>query len=809
MSVRPDLIRRPLLTLEQDTRATLRALRRAPAFTATAVLLMTLGIGATTATYSVIDTAMFRPLPLPSPQQLVTVANVDLPYDLGRTIPKVQPYIGDLDGLGVFSAVAAEASGAMNFGVGGEAARVPIAYVTTGYFRTMGRAPILGRSFTAAEGTNGGDWHVAILSHGLWMQQFGGSQQVLGRSFTLNNHEYRVVGVMPADFTFPSAPALWLPFPLPISTSEVFEAFGMYIPTSIVARLRPGASVQSADAAVVRLERDYATWSYMTDSAGVLVKPMESSLMSTNARHALFALGAAAVLVLTLAALNLAGLLSARGMRRERELAVRVALGASSGDIVRLFFVEALVLSAAGAGGGILVARLSMRTLDALLPPKLLAIAQPSLDLRLLVFAIGVSLLVSAAMAAGFGVRMGREATAGLGHSTRPASFRRTRALRELLSGMQIALALVLVVAAGLMVHTFHRLATVQTGMELRNAAVGRITLPRTAYASGSAVMRFVQSTVTDLRGGPGIQAAGAVDVLPIAGRAGFGEALISPNVPGDTLMPMMYAVTPGYFASLGIPLLAGRDFDWSDHPYAGLIINVAAAKRLWPGENPLGQQVFVGGRLRGIIGLVGNVRTRRLADRATPQAYVPFAEVPANTVNLVVRGTIPLSAMASRIRDAVRTVDPHQPVYGVQRMEDLVLATISDERSASILLTAFGIVALALATIGVYGLTAYGIAGRRREFAIRIAVGAKPSDVLVRIVARASVLGICGVSVGVVLVLAAGRLVSNMIYGMPAFSVRGLGGAIVTLFAAVMLAAFMPALRGVRVLPMEVFRSD
>ncbi|MHB1863065.1 MAG: ADOP family duplicated permease [Gemmatimonadaceae bacterium] len=795
--------------LVQDARVTLRALRRSPVYTASAVLLMIVGIGATTATYSVIDAALLRPLALPSPQQLVTIENADVPYDFGPRFPKPRAYVSDLQDLGVFTAVAADALGALNLGGAGEASRASVAYVTTGFFRAMGRAPALGRAFTSLEGTNGGSWHVAILSHRFWMQRFGGSRQILGRSFTLNKREYRVVGVMPADFTFPSFPDLWLPFPLPISNSQVFEAFGRYIPTHTVARLRPGVSVRMADEAVARLESEYPTWSYMADSARVLVKPMQSALLSSNVRDAVVALGAAAALVLVLASLNLAGLLSARGMRRRQELGVRIALGASRADIVRLFLVEALLLSVAGAAGGVLVALFSMPTLDALLPPQLLAIARPTLDLRLLVFAIGVSVLVTAVVTVGFGGRVRRESALGLGMNGRPVRFRRAVALRSLLSTIQIGLALVLVTAAALMVRTFHNLASVDTGMNLAGAAVGQVSLAPAAYPSGSAVTTFVQSTLKRLASAPGVQSAGAVDVLPIAGHGAFAEAVTTPSARADTLLPLMYAVTPGYFGSLGIPLLAGRDFHWSDQPYGALIVNAAVAKRLWPDEDPIGQEVAVGGRVRDVIGVVGNVRTQRLSEEALPQVYVPFAEVPARTVSIVVRSGLPLSAIGSRIREAVKAVDPEEPLYGVHWVEDLVVATISDERSAGVLLTAFGIIALVLATIGVYSVTAYGIEGRRREFAIRVAVGAHPNDVLVRIVRRTLVLGLFGVGLGVAMVIAAQRLLSSVIQGIPPLGAREVGVAATALLTAVLLASINPTIRAVRAPPVDAFRND
>lgn len=801
--------RRQTRLVGQDVRVTLRALRRAPAYAASAALLMTIGIGATTATYSVIDAAVLRPLPLPAPQRLVTIENTDIAYDVGPRRIKPRAYVSDLQQLGVFSAVGAMASGALNVSGAGEASRASVAYVTTDFFRVMGRTPMLGRAFTLGEGTNGGDWHVAILSHRFWMQRFGGSRGVLGRSITLNDHRYRVIGVMPADFTVPSFPDLWLPFPLPISSSQVFEAFGMFIPTQTVARLRPGVSVRAANDAVARLERGFPTWSYMADSARVLVEPMQSALVSAKLRDAVVALGAAAAFILVLASLNLAGLLSARGMRRGQELAVRIVLGASRADIVHLFLVEALLLSVAGAAGGVVVALLSMPTLDALLPPQLLAIARPTLDLRLLLFAIGVSVLVTTVVTVSFGGRVGREPALGTGMRGQPVRMRRAVAVRGLFSAVQIGLALVLVTAAALMVRTFHDLATVDTGMDLTGATVAHVSLSPAVYSSGDAVATFVQRTLGRLDGSRGIESAGAVNALPIAGPQPFAEAVTTPSASADTLLPLTYAVTPGYFRSLGIPLVAGRDLRWADQPHGALVVNAAAAKRLWPDRTAVGEQLSMDGRLREVVGVVGNVRTQRLSEQARPQVYVPFAEAPARTVNIVARSGLPLSVVVSRIRDAVRGVDPDQPVYGAERVDALVVATISDERSAGVLLTTFGVIALVLATIGVYGVTAYGTQGRRREFAIRVAVGARSSDVLVRIVRRTLMLGVCGIALGVAMAIGVQRLLASSIQGIPSIGVRELGAPIVALLAAVLLASVGPTIRAVRADPMDAFRSD
>jgi putative ABC transport system permease protein len=800
------------LALSHDLRAIIRALVRSPVYAGSSVLLIAVGIGATAATYGAIQAAVLRQLPLPAPQELVAVQNVDIAYNLGIDVPRPRAVLQELARLDVFSGVAADAVGAMNLGgggEGGEAERVSVAYVSSDYFHAIGVAPLAGRAFTADEGRAGGDWHVAMLSHRLWMRRFAGSRNAVGGKITLNGHTYRVIGVMPQDFTFPSAPALWLPLPLPISNLEVFEAFGNFIPIEMVARLRRGVSLRSANLAVAKLERGYPTWSFMSDSAAVLVRPLQESMMTAKSRHALLGIGVAASLVLLVATANFAGLLVAHTIGRLPDLRVRVMLGASRGHITRMVGVEALLLGLAGAVGGILVARGCLPILNSILPPQVLAVARPKLDPTLILLAIAMSMLVAAIVTLAFARAFGWGGVEKRYTIQGRASPGLTWRVGEWIGGFQIALALLLVTGAGVLGQRVYQLTTVDTGMNLDGVVAGGLTLTRAGYESQTAIATFVMQAVTTLSKAPGVQSAAAVDILPIAGHGGLAEAITPLDAPADTLIPRRYAVTPGYFRAMGIPLLSGRDFTWTDPPSAGVILNALAAHLLWPGKSAVGQQILIGKDPHAVVGVVGDVRTRHLSEVPRAQIYVPFAAAYGASLSIVARGGLSRSVMASRIRDAVRSVDRQQPVSGIENVATLVQGTIAGQRSAGILLAAFGLIALIVATVGVYALTVYRVVAQRREVAIRVALGATPWAMLWRILGRAAVSGAAGLALGVVATLSAARFVSGLIPDAPNVGYSDLVAALLVLFAAVMIAALVPALRGLRTDPMAAFRSE
>ena len=390
---------RALILLFGDVRSELRALRRSPGFTLSSVLLLAIGIGANAAVYSLLNAALLRPLPFRAPEQLVTVDNVDLPYDFGGRRYKPRAYLSDLNQLTIFDGVSAHAVGALNFGGEGGSLRVSIAYVTVDFFRTLGRFPFMGRGFRAEDGSSGGNPHVAVLSHRIWQQEFGGARSAIGRPVVLNERQYRVIGVMPPEFNYPSNPDIWLPIAVPITNNEIFDAFKLYVPLTVIGRLRPGVSVGAANQAVARLERAYPTWSFVDDSgAQRIVRPLRASLVGGSTRHALSVLMVAAAFVLGVACVNLAGLFSVRAVARYHDLSIRWLLGASSARLLQQTLTEAILLGLMGTACALLVAKFGMSVLGSLLPRDLSAVSPPSLDARVTCFAAAAAILSVAAV---------------------------------------------------------------------------------------------------------------------------------------------------------------------------------------------------------------------------------------------------------------------------------------------------------------------------------------------------------------------------------------------------------------------------
>jgi putative ABC transport system permease protein len=774
------------------------------------VLLLAIGIGATTATYSVVDAAIFRPLPYPASDRLVAVANIDLPYDFGGRTYKPRAYPKDLEQLGVFSAVATYAVGAMNFGNADAVQRVSVAYVTGDFFRTFDRAPLLGRSFIEEENEYGGDFHVAILSHRLWVQEFGGEQTALGGRFSLNGRQFRAVGVMPADFAYPSDPDLWLPFPLPMSNPEVFEPFGFFVPMATVARLRPAVSVSTANSAVARLEREYPTWAMVTDSAArVLVTPLQSSLVATRTRSAILALSIASAFVLLIALANLAALLSARSAHRRNDLDVRILLGASRRQLLRQPIAEALLVSLAGAMGGVVIAAVSLEPLAALLPSRLRAVAPPALDVRLLSFASLASVGVAVTIVVSFGVIVSREARRPRSITGGRVTSRSRARMQEMLVVGEVALALFLVVGAGLTVETLRRLVGIDTGLHQTDAVVARMALPRVSYPTPEVTAQVFENSLRRIVSDPNVRAAGAIDVLPLAAGLAFGTTVTTPQNPVDSIFPLTYSVTPGYFAAAGISVLRGRDFLWGDRPGEGVVINMTAARQLWPEADGVGRQIVIGNRSRTVLGIVGNVRTRQLADTAVAQVYVPLSENGGNTATLIVSAAMPLESVATLIRGAVHAADPALPVYDVQRIDDILAAAVVVPRTASVLLVVFSAIALVLAGVGAYGLSAYNVDARRREFAVRLAVGAAPVELFMRIVRRTALLATIGVAIGFGIAALAVRFVGSRFFDVQGAGMNVFGIAAAVLAAAVVAGALVPGVQAMRTDPIEGLRAE
>ncbi|HEX7091742.1 MAG TPA: ABC transporter permease, partial [Longimicrobiales bacterium] len=611
--------------LLQDARHALRRVRREPAFSAAVIAVLGLGIGAATAMFSVVDAALLRPLPFEQDERLVVLDEVRVPLRLeDESLPKGIPDLTDLDSLrAVFSGRAAYAPGSLNLTGAGDPLRVKVTLVTTDFFSLLGVRPALGRAFTPEEGEPGAG-RVAILSHGLWLRQFGADPEVTRRSIELNGVRYRVVGVMPRGFTFPAETELWTPLPVPF-TFDYWEPLRMYLPSVVLARLAPGVMAAQAGERMLALVRAYREMRGRDPdeelSAANLVRPLRDVLVSQR-RTALLVLMGATVLMLLIACANVANLLLSRSAARRREIALRGVLGAAPARILRQLLVESLVLSLAGAALGIALAYAATGALDALLPADLVGVAPPRVDARVLAFALVVGILAGVAS----GVWPGLDAfRADAGEAIRSGGpvggmARGAARPRRVLVSAELALALVLLVGAGVMLRSFLAVLATDPGLRPERVATLELTLASATYGNLAARRQFYEAVLERLYATPGIEAAAVVNELPLRGPGAVGLFVAAagrePPRGEEPPFALYFTVTPEYFRALGIPLLRGRTLSGRAGGPKEVVIDELLARRLWPGEDPVGQGLVVAGEEpRTVVGVVANVRSTSLED--------------------------------------------------------------------------------------------------------------------------------------------------------------------------------------------------
>ena len=798
-----------LQDIAQDVRYGLRRLAAAPRFAIAVIAVLALGIGANTAIFSVIDAALIRPLPFAAPDRLVSVSSFDLPFELSAGHPKSAPSLADLRAdSSVFSSVAAYARGSLNLAGGMEPVRTQIAYVTDGFFHTLGRTTVLGREPVAAEFARGGP-KVVVISNTLWQQQFGGERSVIGREITLNAVRYTVIGVMPPDFRFPAGVDLWIPLALPFGF-DIMEAFRNYLPSEGIARLAPNATVAQAAQHVDALRRRFRTIAKDDSPVSDLVRRLQTTLLGDR-RAAMNILAASAVLLLLIACANVTNLLLSRAATRRREIAVRVVLGATRGRVIRQLFVEGFLLALGGAIVAVLVAAVSVRLLVALLPQSLAAIAPPALDRRVLAFTLATALVTSLVFGVWPALGLSRVdlasamklAGAGGGGS------RRRSAAHGVLVIAEVSLALMLLIGAGLMIESMRNLLRENSGVRAENVVTGRLTFPGRKYGSSAAESELLSRVLAKLRS-PGVDAA-AVSALPMEGIGGIGLRVAPAESYDEThaAIGIYLIATPGYFRAMGARL-RGIDLPaMVDTAHKVAVINETLAKQLWPEQNAIGKQLAFGPERRMVIGVVEDIRTRRLDEAPEGQLYLPMAEQAQSYASIVVRGSADPRALLARLRDAVRASDPSLPVYQLRRMDEVIAASIAPRRTNTILLVIFGGLAVVLATIGVYAVLSYGVAQRTREIGVRVALGAQRRDVVGMIVGDGARLTLLGVTIGLLGAYWLSRFVSSLLYGVSAqdprvFIVATLGLAIVGCAA-----AWIPARRATRVDPITALREE
>ena len=807
-------------TVLQDVRHALRRLAKTPGFTLVAVAVVAIGIGANAAIFSVVNATLLAPGPYPEPERLVRVW--DSSPQRGEAIDPIPPagFHAYRDETGVFETLGASTDGFYNLTGSGEPEALLSYRYSAATFKALGVQPLLGRAFTEQEDRPGHDG-VVVLSQDLWQRRFGSDPGILGRSLTLDGRAYTVVGVMPSSTNFGPI-QLWTPLALDPALADNRERRFL----RVVGRLKPGVTIERANAALARvaarMERDHPdTHSGWT----ALAEPIDERLVG-DIRPALKVLTAAVAFVLLIACANVANLLLVRAAGRERESAVRVALGASRGRLIRQSLAESLLVAVTGGALGVWLAGTGVNLLLAFFPRNLGNVAIPRLqaipiDARVL----GFSLLLVIVSGVLFGLVPALRASAAdpaecLRDGGRTTSGAAHGRLRGLLVASEMALALVLTSAAALMVHSFARLQNGRLGFEPDQVLTMRAMLPRSRYdADGQ--RRFMDQALRNIRAVPGVQSVGSTTFLPLSGWHGDREFAVegrTPPVRGQEPHADWRVIGGDYLAALGTPLVKGRLFTDADDPSRPRValVNETFVRRHFPNEDPLGRRIDFriqsdgdAPEWREIVGVVGDIRHHGLVREPVPEVYIPFEQEPLFIVAFAIRTAGEPTAMAGAVRQAIWQVDKDQPVAYVLPLRQMASETTALHRTSTLTLLAFTGVALGLAALGLYGVLSYAVSQRSHEIGIRVAMGATRRDILGMVMGQGLRLAGAGLVVGLLASLALTRLLSSLLFGVSPYDVPTLAIVIVVLTATALLASFVPAFRATRVSPLDALRYE
>lgn len=828
-----------------DIRYAFRAVRRNPGFALVAVLTLALGIGANTAIFSVVNAVLLKPLPFADADRLVTIGSGGPPGAPKGAGAMSYPDIQDVGKLSdAISGIAAYSNDRLNFTGAGQPREIQVARASTDFFGVLGVQPIVGRGFTASE-TNA---PVAVISHALWITDFNGDKSALGRPITLDGTTFTVIGVMPAGVSFPDGGTqAWVPIGWAIADAPRLAATRMYRAFGTVARLAPGVTIDKLNADLDVLAKRLNAAEQPSGSGGrrmvvvqeggppagggrgtmrarAGVSPFTTSLAATllrdrvvgrNVRQPLLILFGAVVLVLLIACVNAANLLVARANTREREFAVRRAIGAGRWPIVRQLLVESVLLALAAAAVGLVLASFGLQLLATVIPPR---------------FAIGVNgtvlgftMLLALATGLGFGIIPALRASApaleqSLREGTGGTEGRPRRRARDVLVVSEVALALVLLVGSGLLVRSFIRLNDVNPGFDPQGLMAARIRLTPSRYATLAAQRTFFTDIVQRLQSQPGVTDITLATTLPLSGALrmmAMDPRRVNANDPNQFLAMAATDVGANFFSTMHIPVLQGRAITADDKDGAPLVavVSTSLVHELWPDGNPLGKILPLGGpngpRDVTVVGVVGEVRTGGLSDPARPAIYLPAAQGgDAQQMWVVVRAAHP-TRVAPVLRQVVRGEDATQPIGEMMTYEQLVAQGQEAIRLMTTLITLFAGLALVLAVIGIAGVTAYAVSQRTRELGIRIAMGARAVDVLGLLLSETIVLVVIGLGIGLVAALGVTRTLRGMLYGVGSTDPVTFVLAAVVLGSVALIATYVPARRAGRVDPVEALRSE
>jgi putative ABC transport system permease protein len=807
-------------TLWQDLRYGARMLARNPGFTTVAVLTLALGIGANTAIFSVVNAVLLRPLPFDHPDRIVTLG--EKTKDGNRMNVGYATYVDWQTESRTFEHLAAYRWWDPSLIGEGPPERLSGLRVSQPFFSILGVQPALGRDFLPDEDRPDNS-RVVILSHGLWQRRFGGDPEVVGRPVMLSGRNYTVVGVLPASFqsvvsTFAYDSAeIWRPLGYDVSqpwacrTCRHLRAIG---------RLSSGVSLEQAQAEIEtitsNLKQDFPD---KYSGQGVRLIRLHDHMVG-NVRLALLVLLGAVGFVLLIGCANVANLHLARAANREREIAIRAALGAGRRRLFRQLVTESLLLAVLGGAAGLLLALWGVDALLALSPADLPRLDDVRVDSWVLTFGFAASIVTGLMFGLAPGLQSSQpDLNKALKQGGRTGVAAGPSRLRSLLVVVETTLALVLLVGAALLVNSFFRLSRVHPGFDTKNMLTLTVTLSGEKYSFDEQVLTFHQRLADRIQALPGVESVAWASNLPLSGNHDrYGMPIEDrPEVaPPDRPSVERYVVSSSYLRTMRIPLLRGRVFTEKDDAHAPgvALINQTLAQRLWPGENPIGKRIRMGGgpdAWRTIVGIVGDVRHYGLALEPSMQAYVPHPQMlgQSSAHSWLIRARSDPANLAAAVRDAVWAVDPDQPAYGVLTLEQMAAASVAQERFTMVLLGIFATVALVLAAIGIYGVISYSVSQRTHEIGIRMALGAQPRDIFKLVVGQGMALTLAGVGVGLAGAFALTRFLESLLFGVSATDPVTFAGVALLLAAVALLACYIPARRAARVDPLVVLRYE
>ncbi|MCW5971022.1 MAG: ABC transporter permease [Blastocatellales bacterium] len=802
--------------LLHDIRFALRVLVKNPGFTLVAAFALALGIGANTAIFSVVNGVLLRPLAYPKPEQLTMVWLDNRRQGIREDITSWPNYTDWRDQNQTFQGMAGYRSTRLNLTGSGEPEEMQVVMVTTNFFQLMGIGPALGRGFVDDESQPGKD-NVVVLSHGLWQRRFGGDPAILNRQINLNGQATTVIGVMPAGFEFPSKTDMWGP----LAPNDRLRAARGAFWLPVIGRLKDSVTIEQARAEMnviaERLENEYPD---INRGYGVNLVPLHETTVG-NVRTALLVLLAAVGFVLLIACANVANLLLARAATRSREIAVRSALGAGRGRIIRQLLTESLILAITGGAVGVLLAWWGVDLLVKLGPENLPRLSEVRLDSRVLGFTFSLSILTGIVFGlapAIYASRLDLSEMLKEGSRTGPGG-KRANIVRSAFVVTELAFALLLLVGAGLMIRSFARIQNVDPGFRTDRLLTLQLRLPRTKYPDGAQVNAFYQQLHERLAALPGVDGASATTsiLLPqLANSSGFVIEGRAPDPQEQRLELPFDSVMPEYFQVMGVPLLRGRFFTAQDGPDAPnvAIINETMAGKYFGSDDPLGRRFSFGTPRNDsdwitIVGVVRDTKRQGLAAPIRIESFMPAAQNPSRGMEIVIRTSGDPQAMAGTVREQVRQLDADLPIASIRTMEEIFSTSIAERRLNMLLLGIFAFVALVLAAVGIYGVMSYAISRRTNEMGVRIALGATRGDILRLVVGQGMRLALAGVGAGTVLAFVMTRWMSSLLFGISSTDLWTFTLVPVLLAATGLLACYIPARRATRVDPMIALRYE